>query len=209
MRWFFITRRGWDERTKRINGVDKEYQVIKVEEKVENKITYKCIHVIKKTRKEKCPYCGSYTKSIQDKLKPVKLKYLKSFEYITYLLIIKRRFICHKCNKKFTEKVNLNNSNESLSNKLKQEILKDLLNYNLSLKYINWNAYENNISDNTVRNILVDAMSDYPKQVRLLPSVVSFDEFKADTKMGKYALIMNDLLHKKVINVLPSRKIRI
>ena len=33
-----------------------------------------------------------------------------------------------------------------------------------------------------VRNILVDAMSDYPKQVRLLPSVVSFDEFKADTK---------------------------
>ena len=35
----------------------------------------------------KCPYCGSYTKSIHDKLKPVKLKYLKSFEYITYLLI--------------------------------------------------------------------------------------------------------------------------
>jgi len=188
---------------KELMGLDKEYQVIKVEEKVENKITCKCIYVIKNTRKEKCPYCGSYTKSIHDKLKPVKLKYLKSFEYITYLLIIKRRFICHKCNKKFTEKVNLNNSNESLSNKLKQKILKDLLNYNLSLKYI---ANENNVSDNTVRSILVDAMSDYPKQVKLLPSVVSFDEFKADTKMGKYALIMNDLLHKRVIDVLPSRK---
>jgi len=57
-----------------------------------------------------------------------------------------------------------------------------------------------------VRNILVDAMSAYPKQVRLLPSVVLFDEFKADTKMGKYALIMNDLLHKRVIGCITIKK---
>ena len=99
--------------------------------------------------------------------------------------------------------MNLNNKNETVSNKLKQKILKDLLSYNLSLKYI---ANENNVSDNTVRNILIAAMCEYPENIRLLPSVISFDEFKADTNKGKYAFILNDLLHKKVIDILPSRK---
>ena len=40
------------------------------------------------------------------------------FEYETEILIVKRRFICHKCNHKFTEEVVLNNKNKSVSNKL-------------------------------------------------------------------------------------------
>ena len=40
------------------------------------------------------------------------------------------------CNKKFTENVNLNNKGKTISNKLEQKVLKDLLNYNLSIKYI-------------------------------------------------------------------------
>jgi transposase len=39
-----------------------------------------------------------------------------------------------------------------------------------------------------------------------LPKVISFDEFKADTDEGKYAFILNDPIHKKVLDVLPSRK---
>ena len=188
---------------KELMGLGKEYRVEKIEERIENKIICKYIFITKNTKKERCPVCNEYTKSIHDKLKPSKLKYLKTFEYITYVIITKRRFICHKCNKKFTESVNLNNKNETVSNKLKQKILKDLLSYNLSLKYI---ANENNVSDNTVRNILIAAMCEYPKNIRLLPSVISFDEFKADTNKGKYAFILNDLLHKKAIDILPSRK---
>ena len=65
------------------------------------------------------------------------------FEYDTKIIITKKRFICHKCNKKFTEVVDLNNKGKNISNKLEQKVLKDLLNYNLSIKYI---AIENKIN---------------------------------------------------------------
>ena len=32
------------------------------------------------------------------------------------------------------------------------------------------------------------------------------DEFKADTNKVKYAFILNDPIHKKVLDVLPNRK---
>lgn len=82
-------------------------------------------------------------------------------------------------------------------------MLKDLKQYNLSLKYI---AEENNISDNTVRNILKKHIKDYPKNVINLPKVITFDEFKADTTEGKYAFKLNAPIHKKVLDILPNRK---
>ena len=188
---------------KELMGLGKKYEVEKViEEKISN-ITYKNIYVKKITKKERCPICNNFTKSVHDKLKPIKIKYLKTFEYQTNIIIIKRRFICHKCNKKFTEEVEINNENKSISNKLEQKILKDLLNYNLSLKYI---AKENNVSEMTVRRVLENAMSDYPDYVKNLPRVISLDEFKADTKEGKYAFILNDPIHKKALDILPNRK---
>ena len=65
-------------------------------------------------------------------MKSIEFKYLKLFEQDTRILITKKRFICHKCKKKFTEEVDLNNQGKTISNKLEQKILKDLLNYNLS-----------------------------------------------------------------------------
>jgi len=124
-------------------------------------------------------------------------------EYTTYLVVHKRRFNCKNCLKRFTENNYINGLNKSLSNKLVKKILLDLQEYNLSLSYI---AVNNNISDNTVRNILKDAMKGYPKQLKRLPSIISFDEFKADTKQGKYAFIINDLLHREVLDILSSRK---
>ena len=179
------------------------YKIIKIEERSENKKMIKIINVETKNKKQRCPLCGKYTSSIHDKLKPIKLKYLKLFEIETNIVIVKKRFICHNCNKKFTEEVDLNNKGKSISNKLEQKVLKDLLNYNLSIKYI---AKENKISSYTVRKILENAMSEYPKQVKNLPRIISFDEFKADTNSGKYAFIMNDPIHKKCLDILPDRK---
>ena len=110
-------------------------------------------------------------------------------------MLIKRRFICHSCKYKFTEQVTIQKENKNISNKVEQKVLKDLKQYNLSLKYI---AEENNISDITVRNILKEYMKDYPKNFINLPMVTSFDEFKADTKEGKYAFVLND---PNVVNV--------
>ena len=180
----------------------KDYKIDNQEEKLEKGKTIKAIYVSCKKKKDKCPECGRYTSSVHDKLKPIELKYLKIVEYDVKILITKRRFICHKCNKKFTEKVDINASNSSIGNKLKQKVLKDLLNYNLSLKYI---ANENNISDNEVRNILIESFV-YPDYQKNLPRVISIDEFKADTNEGKYAFILNDPIHKKTLDILPNRK---
>lgn len=86
---------------------------------------------------------------------------------------------------------------------MEQKVLKDLLNYNLSIKYI---ADINSISSYTVRNILLTAMNEYPNHVRNLPRVISFDEFKADISEGKYAFIINDPIHRKALDILPERK---
>ena len=161
------------------------------------------VFVESKKTKEKCPYCNEYTSSVHDKLKPIELKYLKVVEEKMIVNIIKKRFVCHKCKKKFTEELNINNKGKTISNKLEQKVLKDLLNYNLSIKYI---AQDNNISSGTVRNILIEAMSNYPNQIKNLPRVISFDEFKADTEEGKYAFIINDPIHRKPLDILPSRK---
>ncbi len=184
-------------------GLDEGYKVIKTEERNEGKVTAKFIYIETTSKKCKCPKCGKYTKSVHDKLKPITLKYVKAFEFITYVILIKRRFVCHECKYKFTESVTIQREKKNISNKVEQKVLKDLKQYNLSLKYI---AEENNISDNTVRNILKEHMKDYPKHVIILPRVIQFDEFKADTKEGKYAFVLNDPIHKEALDVLSNRK---
>ena len=94
-------------------------------------------------------------------------------------------------------------SKGSISNKVKIQIRKELLNYNLSLKYI---AEKNRVSITSVENEMLNIISSMPKHVINLPKVISFDEFKADTREGKYAFILNDSIHKKVLDVLPNRK---
>ena len=44
------------------------------------------------------------------------------------------------------------------------------------------------------------------KKIINLPRVISFDEFKEDTNEEKYAFVLNDLIYKSVLDILPSRK---
>ena len=83
------------------------------------------------------------------------------------------------------------------------QIRKDLLNYNLTLKYI---AKKYRVSITLVENEMLDIISGIPEHVVNLPKVISFDEFKADTTSGKYVFILNDPIHKKVLDILPNRK---
>ena len=73
-----------------------------------------------------------------------------------------------------------------------------MLDYNLSIKYI---AKTNGVSPGIVRIVLKEAMNNYPEHVTNLPKVISFDEFKADTREGKYAFVLNDPIHKKVLDI--------
>ena len=176
-----------------------DLKIIKTEEFNNEKLIY----VESRKKKVRCPKCNKFTKSIHGHLKPIKIKDLKIEEHHSKLIITKRRFKCYNCNKIFTEQMNINDKNKSISEKLRIKVLQDLLDYNLSLK---WIGLENNIDENTVRHILEDAMKNHPDYVRLLPRVISIDEFKADTNEGKYACIINDPIHKKALDILPNRK---
>ena len=119
------------------------------------------------------------------------------------LIICKKRYHCYNCNKIFTEKLSINVDKGNISNKVKIQIRKDLMNYNLSFKYI---AQKNRVSITFVENEMLDIISGIPEYVINLPKVISFDEFKANTRDGKYAFVLNDPIHKKVLDILPNRK---
>lgn len=188
---------------KELVGLEPDINIFKIEEVKKNGIIVKVINVENSKVRVRCPICNEYTRSIHDKLKPIEIKYLKMAKYTTYIKVCKRRFHCYNCNKIFTENNYINGTKKKISLKIEQKILLDLMDYNLSLRYI---AKSNNVSDNTVRNILKAKMKDYLDKLRNLPSIISFDEFKADTRKGKYAFIVNDVLHKTVLDILPSRK---
>ena len=181
-------------------GLDRKEYII-MEMKKENGI----IEVELKSKKEKvrCPSCNKFTSSIHSKLKPIRSVYLDSCGEKVNLIINKRRFHCYNCNKIFTEEMNLNSKNGSISNKTKIQIRKDLLDYNMTINKI---ATKNHVSQIVVRLELENATATIPDFQKNLPKVISFDEFKADTKAGKYAFVLNDPIHKKVLDILASRK---
>ena len=161
------------------------------------------VEVESRRKKVRCPECNKFTSSVHDKLKPIRSVYLDSCGTNVDLIIYKKRYHCYNCNKIFTEELNINTGKGNISNKVKIQIRKDLLNYNLSFKYI---AEKNRVSIKSVENEMLDIISGIPEHVVNLPRVISFDEFKADTRSGKYAFILNDPIHKKVLDVLPQRK---
>ena len=178
-------------------------KVIKIEEINELNEKVQVITLVGITKKVKCPICLKYTSSVHDKLKPIRIKYNKVVDRRCYLILFKRRFICHRCRKKIVEDLGINSSNRTISNSLEIKIRKYLLKPNFNIKQI---AEENNVSQDKVREILKDSMSDYPNHVKTLPQVISLDEFAAHTSYVKYALIINGSIKKKTLDILSSSK---
>ena len=169
-------------------------KVLKVESVTINKKVIKKITLVGTVKQVKCPTCSKYTSSVHDTLKPANLKFNKVAEQDCIISLIKRRFVCHKCKKRIIEDIGINSRKRTVANRLEIKIRKDLLKPNFNIKQI---AEDNNVSHNCVRNILKEAMTDYPEYLRTLPEVISFDEFKADTSYGKYAFIVNNPICKK------------
>ena len=86
---------------------------------------------------------------VHSKLKPIRSVYLDSCGTKVDLITYKKRYHCYNCKKIFIEELNINASKGNISNKVKIQIRKDLLNYNLSLKYI---SEKNRVSITTVEN---------------------------------------------------------
>ena len=182
---------------------NKKVKVLSVEEKEEGKEKVQVITLKGTTNKVKCPICLKYTSSVHDKLKPIKIKYSKVVDRKCYLILNKRRFICHKYKKKMVEDLDINLANKSISKSLEIKIRKDLLKSNFNIKQI---AEDNDVSQDKVREILKDAMEGTPNHIKALPQIISIDEFAAHTSYGKYAFIINDPIKKKTLDILPNRR---
>ncbi len=94
------------------------------------------VELVSSKNKVRCPNCNNFTSSVHDVRKPIESKYLDSCGQQVILKITKRRFHCYRCNKTFTEQLSLNTKDGNISNKVKIQIRKDLLDYNLSIKKI-------------------------------------------------------------------------
>jgi len=190
---------------KKILGISNPNIVIIKSERLRvQKVDSIVVSVKSNREKYRCPICNKYTNSIHDKLKPTMIKMLSINGNNFYIKEYKRRFICHSCNKKFNWRfLSIKLKNNSISNVVIQKVLKDLLNPNKNIKTI---AKDNNISTTKVRDILKDATKNYSDHLNSLPEIISFDEFKADTTEGKYAFIINDIIHKRTLEILPNRR---
>ena len=122
------------------------------------------------------------------------------------LIINKKKYHCYNCGKIFTEDLTINTENRNISKSLLIKIRKKLLKYNQNFKSI---AEECGVSSQTVINKLKKISEMMPERIINLPRVISFDEFKAVTNEGKYAFVLNDPIHKRVLDILLSRKKRV
>ena len=91
-----------------LNIKDNNIEIISIGKENRNGEQVNIITLKSNKKKYKCPNCDKFTSSVNDTLKPVKVRHLKVVEIKSELYIIKRRFICHKCKKKFSEPINFN-----------------------------------------------------------------------------------------------------
>lgn len=191
------------EEVRKLLNLNEMIDLIKIEEKVEDKKKIKYVHVKSKRQKARCTSCNQFSSKIHDYLKPSKIIYLDNSGVKTYLVTHKRRFRCKHCNKSFTEDLGLTNNNGKITLKVKQKILKDLMDRDKTIVTI---AKENNVSEPTVRKIFLDATKNYPDHVITLPNILSFDETSTYTGEGVYSFILNDPIHKITLDILKNRK---
>lgn len=141
----------------------KEIKIIDVKQMKKDLIE---VSIENKKKKVRCPVCNKFTSSIHDKLKPIRSIYLNSCGSRVDLIINKKRYHCYNCRKIFTEELPINTKKGNISNKVKIQIRKGLMNYNLSLKYI---AEKYRVSITTIENEMLDIISSLPKHAVKLP----------------------------------------
>ncbi|MFE7065215.1 ISL3 family transposase [Sutcliffiella sp. NPDC057660] len=173
-----------------------EVIVMKMEE-VEEKLT---IHVEMPVKPHLCPLCKSPTEKIHD-YRVQKIKHLKIFERQTLLFYRRRRYVC-ECGKKFAEKTPLVKRYQRLSVELNQAI---------KIRSIKGKTFKETAevygasSSTVVRRFDQLAESTVNEEAKELPKVIAIDEYKGDTREGKYQLIIANGITKEPIDILPNR----
>ena len=155
------------------------------------------IHVQMKRRACYCPACRAVTEQVHD----YRIQQVKDCPMLGKHLIWmyrKRRYRCPCCGKRFYESNYLVPKWHRITNRLAAQCI-GMLSYKQSRKDI---AQSLGVSESTVGRWLM--LTDCSKP-RLLPKVLSIDEFKGDTEYGKFQCILASPVDKRIVDILPTR----
>ena len=148
-------------------------------------------------RKEhNCISCGTATDTIHDYRKQT-IKDIPAFGKLVSIVLRKRRYRCPCCGKRFFEKNSFLPKYHRMTNRLSAFVVNKLTDERSFTSV----SKEVNLSVTTVVRIF-DKVS-YPKSK--LPSALSIDEFKGNTRGEKYQCILTDPVNKRVLDILPKR----
>lgn len=167
--------------------------------KVEERNELMEIYVEMERKIHTCPSCGEKTNRIHD-YRYQKLKHLKWFERMTQIWYKRRRYRC-LCGKRFSEENQIVNRYQRSSMEWNQAV---------SIKSIKGKTFKEvgEIYGSSATTIVrrFDRLADTEiKDVELLPPVIAIDEYKGDTKEGKYQLIIADGITKQPLDILRNR----
>lgn len=145
-----------------------------------------------------CPCCGKSTDKVHDYRKQY-IKDIPAFGKQTYIVLNKRRYVCHDCKKRFYEKVDFVPRKHQSTKRLAFYVI-DKLSDERSFTSV---AKETNLSVSTVirRFDMVSFI-----QPKTLPEVLAIDEFKGNTGKEKYQCILTNPNTGEVLDILPERK---
>lgn len=158
------------------------------------------IHIEVPLKPHTCPVCTTITKKVHD-YRIQKIKHLKMFERHTLIFYKRRRYAC-PCGKRFSEKNPLVERYQRLSVELNQAI---------KIRSIKGKTFKETAevygtsASTVVRRFDQLAGVTVNKEAKELPKVIAIDEYKGDTKEGKYQLIIANGITKEPIDILPNR----
>ncbi len=157
------------------------------------------IHFEIKREIHECPQCKELTETIHD----YRVQSIKGPPLGTQFIMLhyrKRRYRCTECGKRFYELNSFVPKYHRMSSSLVSFILQELK----STHSITSIANRSNVSHFTVRrlfNYIIPSRSP-------LPEVLSIDEFRGNTRAGKYQCILTDPKNHKVLDILPGRELK-
>lgn len=154
------------------------------------------------SKPHKCPVCSTETSKVKGyQNKTIKHSILNNTPCIINYRA--RRYICPLCGKTFFENNPFTNKGSKLSVATVYNVLADLKNPALTFSYV---ASKYHISQSTVANIF-DRGVNIPR--RTLPECICFDETYAfKSEKSNYICVLVDYKDKKVIDILPTRRMQ-
>jgi len=157
------------------------------------------LYVEMERRPHHCPKCQQVTTRIHD-YRVQKIQHLKWFERKTQLFYKRRRYVC-ACGNRFSE-----------NNPFVERYQRTSIEWNqaVSIRAIKGKTFKETAevygsSATTIVRRFDKISRSEIKPVEALPTVIAIDEYKGDTKEGKYQLIIANPITKQPIDILPNR----